>query len=145
MVAAKSAVMAPTSATIFCASGTDEYNGAERVMRYTPAVTIVAAWIKAETGVGPSIASGNQTYNGNWADLPTAPQKIRRAAMVVYPALKPRVVHFEDSSSNITVPEADQTIKIPSMNPKSPIRLTINALLAASAADARSNQRPIRM
>ena len=28
---------------------------------YTPAVTIVAAWIRAETGVGPSIASGSQT------------------------------------------------------------------------------------
>ena len=26
----------------------------------TPAVTIVAAWISAETGVGPSIASGSQ-------------------------------------------------------------------------------------
>jgi hypothetical protein len=31
---------------------------------YTPAVTIVAAWISAETGVGPSIASGSQTYRG---------------------------------------------------------------------------------
>ena len=28
---------------------------------YTPAVTIVAAWMSAETGVGPAIASGNQT------------------------------------------------------------------------------------
>ena len=28
---------------------------------YTPAVTMVAAWIRAETGVGPSIASGSQT------------------------------------------------------------------------------------
>lgn len=33
----------------------------DRAIRYTPAVTIVAAWIRAETGVGPSIASGNQT------------------------------------------------------------------------------------
>ena len=31
-----------------------------KIKRKTPAVTIVAAWIKAETGVGPSIASGNQ-------------------------------------------------------------------------------------
>ena len=38
-----------------------------------PAVTIVAAWIKADTGVGPSIASGNQTCKPTWADLPTAP------------------------------------------------------------------------
>ena len=38
-----------------------------------PAVTIVAAWIKADMGVGPSIESGNQTWSGNWADLPMAP------------------------------------------------------------------------
>ena len=31
-----------------------------RATRYTPAVTIVAAWISAETGVGPAIASGSQ-------------------------------------------------------------------------------------
>jgi len=31
------------------------------INRYTPAVTIVAAWIKADTGVGPSIAIGNHT------------------------------------------------------------------------------------
>jgi hypothetical protein len=35
--------------------------GDERINKYTPAVTIVAACIKAETGVGPSIAIGNQT------------------------------------------------------------------------------------
>ena len=44
-------------------------------MRYTPAVTIVAAWIKADTGVGPSIASGNQVCKPICADLPTAPTK----------------------------------------------------------------------
>ena len=35
--------------------------GDERINKYTPAVTIVAACINAETGVGPSIAIGNQT------------------------------------------------------------------------------------
>ena len=40
-------------------------------MRYIPAVTIVAACISEETGVGPSIASGNQTCKPNCADLPT--------------------------------------------------------------------------
>ena len=39
-----------------------------------PAATIVAAWMRAETGVGPSIASGNHTWSGIWADLPIAPQ-----------------------------------------------------------------------
>ena len=37
-------------------------NGDERINKYTPAVTIVAACINAETGVGPSIAIGNQTW-----------------------------------------------------------------------------------
>jgi hypothetical protein len=35
--------------------------GLMRVIRYTPAVTIVAAWMSADTGVGPAIASGSQT------------------------------------------------------------------------------------
>jgi hypothetical protein len=33
---------------------------------------MVAACIKAETGVGPSIASGSQVCKPNCADLPTA-------------------------------------------------------------------------
>ena len=44
-----------------------------RAIRNTPAVTIVAAWISADTGVGPSMASGSHRYSGSWADLPTAP------------------------------------------------------------------------
>ena len=38
-----------------------------------PAVTMVAAWISAEMGVGPSMESGSQTCSGIWADLPMAP------------------------------------------------------------------------
>jgi hypothetical protein len=34
--------------------------GELRINKYTPAVTIVAACINAETGVGPSMAIGNQ-------------------------------------------------------------------------------------
>jgi len=41
------------------------------------ATTIVAAWIRAETGVGPSIASGSQIWNGNIADLPTPPMNTK--------------------------------------------------------------------
>src|SRR5471032_976789 len=40
-----------------------------------PAVTIVAAWISAEIGVGPSIESGSHTCRGICADLPIAPIK----------------------------------------------------------------------
>nr|GFD58681.1 hypothetical protein [Tanacetum cinerariifolium] len=34
---------------------------------------MVAAWISAETGVGPAIASASQVCSGSCADLPTAP------------------------------------------------------------------------
>jgi len=33
---------------------------------------MVAAWISADTGVGPSIASGNHVCKPNCADLPVA-------------------------------------------------------------------------
>ncbi len=36
-------------------------------------MTIVAAWISAETGVGPSMASGSHVCSGNCPDLPHAP------------------------------------------------------------------------
>ena len=49
----------------------------------TPAVTIVAAWINAETGVGPSIASGSQVCRPSCADLPIAPMNSRMQAQVV--------------------------------------------------------------
>ena len=55
-----------------------ESSGNRRTIAYTPADTIVAAWIIALTGVGPSIASGSQTCSGNCADLPTVPAKSRR-------------------------------------------------------------------
>ena len=47
--------------------------GEHLTTRNTPAVTIVAACISADTGVGPSIASGNQVCNKIWADFPIAP------------------------------------------------------------------------
>src|SRR4051794_32867828 len=68
-----SRVSAPTPATMLSAVGLVLKIGLDRAIRYTPAVTIVAAWISAETGVGPSIASGNQACNGNWPDFPHAP------------------------------------------------------------------------
>ena len=49
------------------------------IVKNTPAVTIVAAWIKADTGVGPSIASGSQVCKPNWADLPTTPKNKKNA------------------------------------------------------------------
>jgi len=39
---------------------------------------MVAAWMSAETGVGPAMASGSQTNKGICADFPVAPRKSRR-------------------------------------------------------------------
>lgn len=38
-----------------------------RIIKYTPAVTKVDEWTKAEIGVGADIAIGNQAENGNCA------------------------------------------------------------------------------
>ena len=52
-----------------------------------PAVTMVAAWISAEMGVGPSIESGSQTCSGNCALLPMAPMKSRMQMSVMFTPL----------------------------------------------------------
>ena len=71
-IAPKIRVIAPTMTTRSCAVGAESKMKLERTMRYTPAVTIVAAWIRADTGVGPAIASPSHACNGNCADFPAA-------------------------------------------------------------------------
>src|SRR4029079_11857312 len=83
MVAANSAVTTPMMAMRFGAYDDAAFRtGLMRHIRNTPAVTIVAAWINADTGVGPSMASGNHRYSGNCALLPTAPMNANRAIAV---------------------------------------------------------------
>ena len=79
-VAAKKAVAAPLTVTTARAPGASSKSGEQRARRKIPAVTLVAAWIRAETGVGPSLASGSQAWRPSWADLPTEPTKSRRQA-----------------------------------------------------------------
>ena len=71
--AACSAETRPTTSTTVSAVPEISNRTCERTTRYTPAVTIVAAWISAETGVGPSIASRGHTCSGSAADFPIAP------------------------------------------------------------------------
>lgn len=52
-----------------------EVSGWNRIIRKTPATTIVLECSRAETGVGPSIAEGSQGCSPNWADLPVAATK----------------------------------------------------------------------
>src|SRR5205823_6087596 len=71
------AVATPIQATNCIASGARTNSQEQRVSITTPAVTMVAAWMRAETGVGPAIASGSQTHRGICADLPMAPMNSR--------------------------------------------------------------------
>ena len=106
--------------------------------KYTPAATMVAAWINADTGVGPAIARGSQVKNGNWADLPKTPinKQIPIAVLLSFSGngirleMKPS---FPDPSSN----------NIPMNNIKSEILLVMKATLPAIAFLTSWNQKII--
>ncbi len=68
-----SAVIAPMIRTKLKAVVDSSNSGDIRATIKMPAVTIVAAWISADIGVGPSIESGSHTCNGACADFPIAP------------------------------------------------------------------------
>src|SRR5512135_3428201 len=72
-----SAVIAPITMTKDSAVSDSSNSGDMRDTMKMPAVTMVAAWISAEIGVGPSIESGSHTCSGNCADLPMAPMNSR--------------------------------------------------------------------
>src|SRR4030095_9110452 len=150
IVAANKAVAAPMTATINIAVGAWVKIAEQRTIMETPAVTIVAAWINAETGVGPAIASGSQTYNGIWALLPTAPMK-RSTAIDVTPPAK-MVPHVNGSTcrtaktynalskmppgpaceKKLTEPVSINVSKMPRTKPQSPTRCVMNTVLLAS-------------
>src|SRR5579862_5580428 len=69
----KKAVVAPITSTQESAVSEYSKSGDIRATMKMPAVTMVAAWISAEMGVGPSIESGSHTCSGTCADLPIAP------------------------------------------------------------------------
>src|ERR1700687_3912784 len=69
----KNAVVAPITNTVDRAVSDSSKSGDMRATMKMPAVTMVAAWIRAEMGVGPSIESGSHTCRGTCADLPMAP------------------------------------------------------------------------
>ncbi len=92
---------------------------------------MVAAWISADTGVGPAIASGSQVCSGNWPDLPIAPQNSSTAPRVTVVA----EIRPEWTPSTMVAIEkllaAQKNTKIPAMKPRSPTRVVRNALMAA--------------
>src|ERR671934_2677830 len=133
MMPPTSSVTVPTMATASRASGVTARIGLDRTSRYTPAVTMVAAWISADTGVGPSIASSSQDCNGTWADLPHAPSRSSSPRAVATPL--PAEPTVPNTPVNDTVPNSANISMIAMDRPASPTRLTMNAFLAATAAE----------
>ena len=102
---------------------------------------MVAAWISADTGVGPSIASSSQDCSGTCADFPHAPSSSSSPSAVVTPL--PLEFTVLNTPVNDTVPNSANINMIASDSPASPTRLTMNAFLAATAAEFLYCQNPI--
>ena len=132
--------IAPTSAAVVDCSN----SGCMRAIRYTPAVTMVAAWISAETGVGPSIASGSHVCSGTWADFANAPTSSSRQATVMSVLLWVKTC---GASWNVltksTEPVCLKMKNVPSTSPTSPTTLIRNALRPARVAVVRRYQNEI--
>ena len=91
----------------------------------------MAAWISAETGVGPAMASPSQDCSGTWADLPQAPSRSSRPIASTAPVAAlgaPRA-----TPAMLTVPKVANMIMMAMDSPMSPTRLTTNAFFAAAA------------
>ncbi len=101
---------------------------------------MVAAWINADTGVGPAMASGNHVYNGICALFPVAPikSKIVIAVMSVEENLS------KDACEKTSAKETDPTVaniqNIAIRKARSPIRFITNAFLAAKLYSVFLNQ-----
>jgi hypothetical protein len=103
---------------------------------------MVAAWMSADTGVGPSIASRSQACSGTWADLPHAPSSRSSPSAVATDSLAcPATVAFTTWIDD--VPSCANISMIASAMPTSPTRLSTNAFLAAAAADGLCCQNPM--
>ena len=118
----------------------------------TPATTMVAAWMRAETGVGPAMASGSQVCRKNWPDLDmTAAMRQQaatsRAVWGSIPAAARALVSAMENEPKRSG-RADPTMKnrmlTPTINPMSPTRFVRNALRAASLLGFSSHQWPMR-
>ena len=104
----------------------------------------MAAWMSAETGVGPAMASGSHTNSGIWADLPAAPMKSSTGdggGGDRGHADRAATGERRRSSSEPIVAKARN---MASMKPQSPIRLVTNAFLPAVALASSVNQNEMR-
>ena len=132
-IAPNSKVIAPTIATQSWAVGEATKISPERTIKYTPAVTIVAAWIRADTGVGPAIASPSQACSGNCADLPQAASSKNRPMAVAQPPVISPEREAPSTSTNFMELNSAYMDIMASSRPRSPTRFITKAFLAATA------------
>ena len=105
---------------------------------------MVAAWMSAETGVGPSMASGSQVCSGSWADLAKAPTSISRQAATSVGSFCPKASSASANTpakSSAPVPLSSRKAAI--TRPTSPITLITKALMPACVAVLRRYQKEI--
>src|SRR3954452_22383084 len=145
IVAAMNNVAVARIAATSAAVGASSNSGCVRAIRYTPAVTMVAAWISAETGVGPSIASGNQVCSGTWADFANAPTRSIRHAPTSTPSLWWNTCGaWEKMPDQSRAPVLSNSRKAAITRPTSPITFITNALMPARTAVSRRYQNEIK-
>src|SRR5437588_1770292 len=107
-----------------------------------PEVAIVAAWIRADTGVGPAIASGSHTKSGICADLPIAPTNSRATMAVAVTGARVEAPWMMPEYCK--VPSDWKTRNIANMKPQWPMRLVTKAFLPAEALATLVNQNEMR-
>jgi hypothetical protein len=134
-------VAAPSPAESSSTRGACSKSGLVRTIRYTPAVTIVAAWIRALTGVGPSMASGSHVCSGSCADFATAPPSRPSATRLA--AQPPREPAWGKTTSKFSEPVRWIRRKSARAIVASPTAFMMKAFFAAAIALGRSCQKPI--
>ena len=109
-----------------------------------PATTMVAAWMRADTGVGPAMASGSQVCSTNWPDLDmTAASRHAEAATSAVWLTSPATMRELTVRVSKAPPAAKNRMLMPTSRPTSPTRLVRKALRAASELALASHQWPM--
>ena len=140
IVAAKKAVVVPIHAVIISLIFLSSSKQEDRISRNIPAVTIVAACIKAEIGVGPSIASGSQMCSPISEDFPIAAIRRRRQMLfIIYCVCGCCCICVR--FSNFVLPNLFMIIMVLISKAMSPIRFIIIAFIPDLLACVRVYQK----
>src|SRR4029079_9517880 len=119
--------------------------GYRRAPRYAPATTIVAAWMSADTGVGPAMASGSQVCRKNCPLLPMIPNMSATDATSIRPWLASWLSAYSLMPPMSQVLAAKKQTITPIIRPTSPVLVVRNAFNAASEFGFSSHQWPMSM